>query len=275
MVRVSVVVTTYNAPRELDLVLCGLARQTRPPAEILVADDGSAEETARLIAGWKTELPTLAHVRHDDRGNRKSRIVNRAVHHSTGDHLLFLDGDAVPHSRWVEDHARAADGRRILCGRRVKLGPRISKEIDKDAVRAGRLEAWIGPVLRSTLFGRTSRFLLGVRLPPLLARLCHPRARKLMGVNFSLPRAAFEAVNGYDETWDVPWREDRDLELRLQRAGYPFFPLLNRAVVYHLHHETKPFGPESQAINAKIEGRSIVRCERGLAEHEGVAPDSP
>jgi hypothetical protein len=274
-VRFSVVVTTYNTPQQLDLVLCGLARQTRPPDEVLVADDGSTEETARLIAAWRAELATLVHIRHEDRGYRKSRVVNLAVRRSTGDHLLFLDGDAIPHSRWAEDHLRAADERRILCGRRVKLGPRISAALDKDAVGAGRLEALFGPVLRSALSGETRRFLLGVRLPPLLARLLHPRARKLMGVNFSLPRDAFFSVNGYDEAWEVPWREDRDLELRLLRAGYPFFPLLNRAVVYHLHHETKPFGPESQAINETIEGRAIESCAQGLAEHEGVAPDPP
>jgi glycosyltransferase involved in cell wall biosynthesis len=274
-VRISVVVTTYNAPRQLDLVLCGLARQTRPPDEVLVADDGSTEETARLIAGWRPQLETLVHVRQEDRGYRKSRIVNRAVLCSTGDHLLFLDGDAIPHSRWAADHVCAADERRILCGRRVKLGPSVSAALDADAVDAGRLEALTGPVLRSALSGRTRRFLLGVRLPPVVARLFHPRARKLMGVNFSLPRGAFEAVNGYDEAWEVPWREDRDLELRLRRAGYRFYPLLNRAVVYHLHHESGPFGPESQAINEAIEGRTIVRCARGLSEHEGVAPDAP
>ncbi|MHC4134302.1 MAG: glycosyltransferase [Planctomycetota bacterium] len=273
MVRVSVVVTTYNAPRRLDLVLCGLARQTRPPDEILVADDGSNEETARLIAAWKAELETLVHVRHEDRGYRKSRIVNLAVRRSTGGHLLFLDGDAIPHSRWAEDHERAADGRRVLCGRRVKLGPEVSAALDRDAVGAGRLESLTGPVLRSVARGETKRFLLGVRLPAVVARLFHPRARKLMGVNFSLPRAAFFSVNGYDEAWEVPWREDRDLELRLLRAGYPFYPLLNRAVVYHLWHETSPFDPGSQAINETIEGRAIVRCAQGLAEHEGVAPD--
>ena len=271
--RFSVVVTTYNTPQQLDLVLCGLARQTRPPDEILVADDGSTEETARLIVAWRARLASLVHVRHEDRGYRKSRIVNRAVRRSTGDHLLFLDGDAIPHSRWVADHERAAGSRRILCGRRVKLGPSISESLDRDAVGAGRLESLAGPVLRSVLGGGTRRFLLGVRLPAVVARLFHPRARKLMGVNFSLPRAAFLAVNGYDEAWQVPWREDRDLELRLLRAGYSLYPLLNRAVVYHLWHETRPFGPESQAINETIEGRTIVRCAQGLSEHEGVAPD--
>ena len=154
--------------------------------------------------------------------------------------------------------------RLLVTGRPIWMLDEPTVSLDKDAVGAGRLEALAGPVLRSVLSGETKRFLLGVRLPAVVARLFHPRARKLMGVNFSLPRAAFLAVDGYDETWDVPWREDRDLELRLLRAEVPFYPLLNRAVVYHLWHETKPFGPESQAINDTIEARTIVRCAQSL-----------
>ncbi|MHC4549297.1 MAG: glycosyltransferase [Planctomycetota bacterium] len=265
--KVSVILTTYNAPRELELVLCGLSRQTRPPDEILIADDGSTEETAALLVAWHRRLPELVHMRQDDRGYRKSRIVNKAVHRSTGEHLAFLDGDAIPHARWTEDHLRAANPNRVLCGRRVKLGPGVSTRLAPGEVLSGRLESWTGPVLRSCLKGETRRFLLGVRLPPPLARLLHPRARKLMGVNFSLPRRAFEAVNGYDESWDIPWREDRDLELRLLRAGVVCHPLLNRAVVYHVHHDVRPFSAASEAINAAIERRDLVRCDPGLASH--------
>jgi glycosyltransferase involved in cell wall biosynthesis len=38
--KVSVIVTTYNWPQALRLVLQGLARQTRLPEEVIVADDG-------------------------------------------------------------------------------------------------------------------------------------------------------------------------------------------------------------------------------------------
>ena len=52
----SVIVPTYDSPRELDLVPCGLSRQTRVPDEVLIADDGSDEKTADVIASWKQDL---------------------------------------------------------------------------------------------------------------------------------------------------------------------------------------------------------------------------
>ncbi len=62
-----------------------------------------------------------------------------------------------------------------------------------------------------------------------------------MGCNFSLPRTAFEAVNGYEEDWPgMPYWEDWDLEVRLRKAGRTFRPILNAAVVFHLHHSERP-----------------------------------
>lgn len=265
----SVVVATYEAPRALDLVLAGLARQSRPPDEILVADDGSGAATADVVAAWTERLEAVVHVRHADAGYRKPAIVNEAVLRSTGAHLAFLDGDAIPHRHWLADHLDAARAGTVLCGRRVLLGPRVSARLDRATVASGALERPTGPVTRSVLAGETKRFLLGIRLPRPLARAFHPRPRKLMGVNFSLPRAAFFAVNGYDESHPVPWREDRDLELRLERAGFRFFPLLNRAVVHHLHHPRRAFDPESEAVNEAAERSRAVRAPRGLAERRG------
>lgn len=261
--KASVVVCTYNAPRELDLVLCGLVRQTRAPDEILVADDGSTPETAQLLASWRSRLD-IRHVWHKDDGFRKMRIINEAVRRSTGDHLIFLDGDSIPHRSWVADHVQAANGKRVLCGRRVKLGDDISRCIDAEWVTQGRLESLLGPVWRSSFGGGTSRVMLGVRLPQALARCFHPRARKLMGVNFSLPRAAFEAVNGYEEAPGIRGREDQELEWRLRRAGVPFYPLLNRAIVYHLFHPQRPIDATTRAWLAEREQATHTRAEVGL-----------
>ncbi|MCH7503806.1 MAG: glycosyltransferase [Proteobacteria bacterium] len=263
--KVSVVVCTYNAPELLDLVFYGMSRQSHSPDEMFVADDGSTDDTRRLIASWAERLSfPVDHVWHVDHGYRKTRIVNEAVRRSSGDHLIFLDGDTIPHSRWVEDHALAADGLRVLCGRRVRLGPEITSQITREWVLEGRLESLWGPVPRSWLRRDTKRFLLGIRLAAGLARMFHPRARKLMGVNFSLPKAVFEAVNGYDESYSRAWREDYDLDLRLQRAGYPYYALLNRAIVYHLDHPQREFSPEIEAIHGEHERASDVRCAIGL-----------
>jgi glycosyltransferase involved in cell wall biosynthesis len=46
VLTVSVIVSTYNHPRALTLVLAGLERQTRAADEILIADDGSGRRRA-------------------------------------------------------------------------------------------------------------------------------------------------------------------------------------------------------------------------------------
>ncbi|MBZ5638680.1 MAG: glycosyltransferase [Acidobacteriia bacterium] len=266
----SVVITTYNAPRELDLVLEGVSRQSAPPTEVLVADDGSADETRGVVAGWAGRLAVpLHHVWQDDLGRRKCRIVNEAVRRSTGDILVFLDGDSIPHRHWLADHGRSARPGRVLCGRRVRLGPGISARIKSGALPVGRLELPFGAVARSALVGETHRALLGIRLPVPLARLFHPRSRKLMGVNFSVSREAYERVNGYDEAYDSYGFEDYDLEIRLRRAGYDLYPLLNRAVVYHLHHPMSAFTDDSRKRLLALAASSRIRCEQGLAPHEG------
>lgn len=265
--KCSVIVPTYNSPRELDLVLCGLSRQTSVPDEVIVADDGSTDQTWAVIDSWRGAMKTrLAHVWHADLGYRKARIVNEAVRRASGDYLLFIDGDSIPHRHWVADHIKAGGGRRVLCGRRVKLGPSLSAEITREQVLAGTLESLTGPLLKSFLRGETKRYMLGVRLPAPLARCFHPRPRKLMGVNFSLPRDVYEEVNGYDEEWKVYGHEDRDLELRLLRAGISFYPLLNRAVVYHLYHPFRPISQETRDLIARQEASDRTRCRWGLAQ---------
>ncbi len=262
--KASVVVTTYNEPDRLALALEGLARQTVAPAEILVADDGSGPETAAVVEAYRGRLAgRCEHVWHPDEGFRKGAICNAAVRRSTGDQLLFLDGDSIPARHWVEDHLRAAHRADVRCGRRVKLGPRISARVDAAMVQSGALERLLGPTLASALEGDTRRWTLGIRLPVWLATALHPRPRKLMGVNFALTRAAYEKVNGYDSAWPAR-REDRDLELRLLRAGCTFAALLQRAVVHHLHHEERPTPEATERRVREEEAASRVRCADGL-----------
>lgn len=264
--RASVIVPSYQAPRELDLCLAGIARQSSVPLEVLVADDGSDQLTGAVIEKWKGKLGCeLIHVWHPDQGNRKAEICNRAVKKSTGESLIFIDGDSIPHSRWIHDHQIAAEHADVCCGRRVKLGPRITPKISLEMVEDGSLERLLGPVTRSALRGDTGRFGLGVRLPKWAARILHPRPRKLMGVNFSVRRDALYRVNGYDHEWNNTQREDKDLDLRLRRGGFRFYPLLNRAIVYHLHHPERVPSAETEERVRGEELAERVRCRVGLS----------
>ena len=260
----AVIVATYQDPRGLELCLEGFARQKTMPQEIAIADDGSGPETRDLVNQWQERLPCpVHHLWHPDEGNRKAAISNKAVAATTAKELLFIDGDSIPHYLWVADHLQAALEGEVRCGRRVKLGPTISTRVDTHMVAEGRLESLMGPVLYSALRGDTKRFPLGIRLPASLARAIHRRPRKLMGVNFGVSRAAFEAINGYDMEWNSR-RQDRDIDIRLGRAGFKFIALLNRAVVYHRFHGETPFSEEVEARIEQEQQSSRIRCVVGL-----------
>ena len=263
----SVIICTYQAPRELDFALCALARQSLMPDEVMVADDGSDEGTQAVVEEWRSRVPfRLDHCWHVDRGYRKARIVNEAVRRSTGEHLLFLDGDSFPHPHWVADHAAAYRPRRALCGRRVKLGPDLSCRVTRDDVASGKFDGVTGTLVKSALRGDTKRLGLGIRVPQVIARMFHPRPRRLMGVNFSLGREVFYSVNGLNERWTFYGREDYDLELRLRRSRIELYPLLNRGIVYHMHHIERTRSTEALELVAQMEQSNEARCELGVED---------
>ena len=269
MLDASVIVTTYNKPKELELVLCGLNLQKAQPIEILIADDGSSIETKILISKWSDISKTpIKHIWHEDKGNRKLKICNRATNESQGNYLIFLDGDSIPHNLWVQDHIKSAKKNTVLCGRRVRLGPEITKNIDLTFVKSKKLEKLTGPVLSSALQKDTKRYTHGIRLPKKLARCLHPTERRLMGVNFSLHKSLFESIGGYSDhigkhvIAKERRREDAQLEIQLLKAGVKRYPLINQAIVYHLyHHERAPNKEIDKYIHSTYESALRERKE--------------
>ncbi len=53
--KMSVILSTYNAPQWLEKVIWGYAVQTHQDFELVIADDGSKLETARCWRAWPTK----------------------------------------------------------------------------------------------------------------------------------------------------------------------------------------------------------------------------
>src|SRR5215212_1771937 len=105
MTAISVIVSTYDRPRDLERVLYGYSCQSDRDFEIVVADDGSGEETADLIARARKEMDLrITHVWHEHEGFRKSLIQNRAIAAAQTEYLIFTDGDCVPRRDMMEVH---------------------------------------------------------------------------------------------------------------------------------------------------------------------------
>jgi glycosyltransferase involved in cell wall biosynthesis len=96
-VRITVVITTYNRADALIAVLEGYLAQEDAGFDVVVADDGSTDETRRAVAEYAARSPfPLRHVWQEDLGFRAAAIRNRALAATTADYIVFTDGDCVP-----------------------------------------------------------------------------------------------------------------------------------------------------------------------------------
>jgi glycosyltransferase involved in cell wall biosynthesis len=264
--KLSLIVSTYNQPAALAKVLRGLAQQTRWPDEILVADDGSGEPTRQLVAEWqRAARAPVRHIWHADDGFRKTVILNKAVAAATGDYLIFLDGDCVPHPEFVRDHAALAEPGFWVQGRRCFVKERFVPDF-----MPGQTPFW-----RWVLAGRIAGVPKGIRLPfPLIRR--DEKQRGIIGCNMAFWRGDVVAVNGFDEDytgWGIG--EDSDLGTRLYHLGRPRKFVYGRAIVYHLNHPMMArdhVAASLARLQETIRSRKI-RCEHGL-DQQAVGPVS-
>lgn len=250
--KATVIVSVYNRLDFLKLVLAGLEGQTERDFEVLISDDGSGEA---FVAGLKETAAAsplrLRHVWHADDGFRKNKILNESIRQAAAPYLIFLDGDCIPHPRFVAEHLAHAAPDACLAGRRIDLSARLTRQLTPDAVRKGMLQragTWAG-LLADFLTARAFHFMNGLYVENgLLRRYFNRKERGLLGANFSVGKAVLEGINGFDERYNAPtFGEDSDVELRLRLAGIRIVPVLNIAVAYHCHHKLLP-RPDSSRL---------------------------
>lgn len=271
-VSLSVILATYNQPEQLEKVLCGYAVQTRTDFELVIADDGSSCETADVLVrtAGQAGLHTL-HVWHEDRGFRKTEILNRAILAASGDYLIFSDGDCIPRNDFVATHAELAERGRFLSGGYLKLDASTSAAITPAEVRSGLAcdPGW----LRSAGWKPGRHALRLTRSPPVAAALdaLTPTRPTWNGHNASGWRSDVLAANGY--ALDMAYGGlDRALGEVLENAGVHGKQIRHRAPCLHLHHDRPYADPERWRRNAqhrkRIRSGGVTRTERGITELE-------
>jgi len=258
--KLSLILSTYNQCDALARVFQGLARQTRWPAEILIADDGSTQTTRDLIDAWRpTAAVPVQHHWHPDNGFLKTTILNKAVAAATGDYLVFLDGDCVPHQQFIADHERLAERGYWVQGRRCYV-----REPFVAAFQPGKTPVWLWAWRR-----RIAQPQKMIRLPwPLILR--NQKQRGILGCNLACWREDVLRVNGFDEVYHGrALGADSDLGTRLYHLGCRRKFVYGRALVYHLDHERmpRPHFAENQARHRDVLRTGKVRCDRGVDQY--------
>jgi len=136
--EISVVVNTYNTPRALALVLAALRRQTFNAFELIIADDGSGDDTREVIGDFsKSNDFQITHVWHPDKGFRLCTILNKAVLAASGEYIVFLGGDCIPSKSCIEVHRQAARPGHYVVGGKVNLDRKTSDQLTEQKIEQG------------------------------------------------------------------------------------------------------------------------------------------
>jgi glycosyltransferase involved in cell wall biosynthesis len=257
---VALIISSYDMPNYLGRVLQAVEAQDAPPEEVFLADYGSGQESLHLFKSWAAKQPFgCEHVGEEHDGFRKSRILNQAVAKAKSDYLIFLDGDTLPHPRFVSDHRRIAKPGHTVQGHRTLVRHRASRSFGMGEFDADRSQAFWKGQLRSwkTVF----RW-------PAPSRKVRKDLQGVRGNNLAIWRADLVKVNGYNEDFAGLGREDSELMSRLLKAGVRRMEVRGWALCYHLWH--MPASRPSQATEKHLKEAMMsgkTACEKGLDQY--------
>lgn len=264
---VGVIVSTYNKPAELALVLEGWRRQSDTRFELYVADDGSRAETAELIARTAAGFPVpLHHIWQEDAGFRLSRVRNLAIRTADHPYLIITDGDCIPLPGMVAAHRRHATPGCFLNGERLLLSENFSAELLRHPWPIAS-ESTLS-LLRRRFAGQINRTL--PLLLPTIATRPTQRLKGLRGCHLSFWRDDLVRANGFDESYEGWGREDSDMAARLFHAGIRRRNLRGMPLLHIWHHEAKRDAlNRNDALLAACIAEHRTRARQGIEELDG------
>jgi glycosyltransferase involved in cell wall biosynthesis len=272
---ISVVVSTYNRPDALKACLDSLLNQTDSNFEIIIADDGSTDDTKALVNHYvndKNITKTIRHVYQADQGFRLSRIRNLAIINSQGEYLIFIDGDCIALPDFVYRHRQLAAHQHFVAGNRVLLSQAFTKEILETDIHLYTKTFFYFLKLRLT--NKINRLISFIRLPLGKLRYLQPyKWGKAVGCNTAFWKKDLLAVNGYDESFQGWGYEDSDLVIRLMHSGIKRKEGRFAVPVLHLWHpqnDRSNHDENYERLMQRLGDKNIVRAQCGTEQHNNI-----
>lgn len=263
---VSVIVCTYQRPNHLRRCLESIAKQKCPDYayEVIVADDGSEDETSNLVREFSCQVDfRVKFTTHPHEGFQLCKTRNEGVRASHSPYLLFVDGDCLLPPDHLQAHLNQRRKNTTLAGWAVFLDEETSNRISLEEIGTHAYLNWIPDnklrVIRKKYW--KSLFYNFIR---------HPSKPKLTGLNLGIWREDFDRINGFDENFRGWGNEDDDMCQRLRRAGVKIAPVFPWIWTVHLWHPLTPSFPKSWKEGTNVSyfkrpGR-LRRCRKGLVE---------
>lgn len=204
-IKASVIIPTYNATKTIARCLESVLGQDYENFEIIVADDGSTDDTKKIVSGFP-RVKLISGLQNKG----PSRARNNAIKNSEGDLIILLDSDSyIKDKTWIKEHVEA----------RSKY----------DGYLIGGGIQGIG----KGIIGRSERYWWVTNIPNSNSK--RPFAiNHLVTNNLSFPRYIFDKIGGFDES--VYSGEDILFCQEAVKFGFKLL-LLSNIIIYHQDRE--------------------------------------
>jgi GT2 family glycosyltransferase len=196
--RASVVICVYNGAATIADCLRGATALDYPNYEVIVVDDGSTDDTARIASTFNVRL-----IRTENGG--LSRARNVGIEAATGEIIAFTDGDARPDADWLTY---------------LVLG-----------LQSGEFVGVGGPNIAPSGDGLVAQCVANAPGGPVCVLSTDQEAEHVPGCNMAFKTAALREIGGFDPRFRTAG-DDVDICWRIQERGWriAFSP---GAVVWH------------------------------------------
>jgi len=256
--KLTLIITTYNWPEALLLVMESIKYQTILPDEVIIADDGSHDITKDLINSFKENSGlNIIHSWQEDIGFRAARSRNNAIAKSAGEYIVLIDGDTILHNNFVKDHIDNAEFGCFVQGSRVLLSKKQTE------------------IALSEKIINFSFFSLGIKNrknsihSKLLSLIFSYKRNHLRGVkscNMAFYIKDFVSINGFNNEFEGWGREDSEFVARLINKGFKRKNVRFNAIQFHLWHKenSRMSLSKNNAMLRDTINNQIHWCENGI-----------
>ena len=205
--KISVAIPCYNKENLIGNCVRAVLKQSRPPDELIVVDDGSVDGSLSVLQN----LPVKLIVHDQNQGPAAAR--NTALKAASGDVILYIDSDAYSRTNLIEnleEYYKAVEDNQVggVGGRGVEQN--LQSIYDHWRLLHARQD-----------YGLRNR----------------KNVLYLFGLCMSYRRDVLEKIGGFDTFFRVNAGEDLDVGLRIRAAGYRL-DYLPEAIVDHYHCDT-------------------------------------
>ena len=271
MIKASLIISFYNNIAFLKFIVAGLERQTFKDFEIIIADDGSNQESIERIEQLSLGTSfSIKHIWQEDKNFRKNKILNKAIQVASSDYLIFIDGDCVPHPYFVQEHFAHKQIGVCYTGRRVNLSPDFTSRLSESNIRNGYFESHNFSLIKDGLFGKSYDVEKGFyTTSPFMRKFLNRKKRGILGSNFSIHKSDILKINGFDERYEGPSvGEDSDIQYRLELIGIKIKSLKYIAIQYHLYHNYQKRPQENLDLFAKVKTNAVSFTPFGIIKEK-------